>query len=174
MTLTRLAVVLMLGTLLVSGAGCGGLAKPTVNYVPDGWHLLVDPEVSGGTHIDYGKWENDDPIASCGISYKPIPSEITAKEQSGLSTEEALIEMAIEDIAWAQDTDYLESGMMTVCNRNAAYAEVSHEWFSTGNYWIYRDMYFIEGNTLLWLSIRCRGAAEEIEAMALLDSITFN
>jgi len=172
MRLTKLAVILMLGILLVSGLGCGGLAKPIVNYVPDGWEFEGEyhSETSDFVSLKYVKKENGNTAGSLGITYSSIPGYITQHAAYyGVSIEEALLAYAKLNLQTSRGTDK-ESGTTTVGDHPAVYTQ-----FKIPDSDItLKHIYFIEEDTFFKFSMDYRKTSVETEAMALINSITFN
>ena len=169
MRLTKLAVLLLLGILLVSGVACGGgptIIVPTVNYVPDGWIFEGEyhSETSDIVLLKYTKEGG----GGCSIDYSSIPGYITQYEEYyGASTEEALLDYAEQTLQYSGGTDK-ESGMTTVCGHLAAYIQ-----FTTHGMTI-KELHFIEEETYFEFSINYLESSVEAEAMALINSITFD
>ena len=178
MKLTKLAVVLLLGTLLVNGVACGAgsnLAVPTVNYVPDGWefHLEYHSKYSDLAALCYKKWGDGYVISNLDIYWESVPTTIKIKEAQGKPIEEAVLDYA-ERILRDTECTAKESGFTTVCGHPAVYTECKDYFELTDSDWTFKDFYFIEEDTFFTISFNHPNASIESESMALISSITFD
>lgn len=128
MKITRIAIVLLLGILLVAGFACTALidqptvVKPAVGYMPPGWSLTKDSAY--GTERDYlddakiGVMEFKGPqYEFVNIHYREIPDSLKGKENNP----DALTDWATAMIN-ALGFDAEEVGIDIVAGQMAGYA----------------------------------------------------
>jgi len=178
MKITRIAVILLLGILLVSAFACcptptptEQVTKPTVSYIPPNWELEEDtpyPQYAGRLEgVNWGLLDYTDQVDLdfVLIWYGNIAPELEGKENDA----QALIDYALAEMRDAFP-EFMpdESGTMTVDSQLAGYIIA---------YDADLDVYdlridFIKGATYVDI-YTCYDAttADEAEVMSLINSI---
>ncbi|MEA1958354.1 MAG: hypothetical protein U9N44_01590 [Chloroflexota bacterium] len=154
----KLCVMVLLGILLVSCAGCGsGITKPQVSYVPADWALVAETEDDGVGVLMYMDSEDFDTIA---IAYGEISGLFEGAEPEDM---EMLTEISAMLIFEADET-----GTMTIDNLTAGYAKAYDSDSDTYDLLIA----FTYENTLVEIiAIYDAPVANEVEVMSLIESI---
>jgi len=158
-------VVILLLSNIFSGCG-GGVTKPTVDYVPQGW-FLSDEEPYGTYHetdgTEWGLIEYTDEVDwdFVQLFYGDVPPELKGRENDGT----ALIGRAIlEATAFVPD----ETGTMTIAGHLAGYAK-SYD----ATYEIYEmEIVFVVDSTCIDIYTMFDATAEdETQAMSIINNI---
>jgi len=167
MNVKKVAVLLALACMLLVAVACGGgVTKPTVSNIPQGWYLSTENDYGTYQEVDGTKWglveyTDSDDYDGVQIFYGDIPPELEGRETDGSAlTGRAVLE------AVTFDPD--EVGTMTVAGHLAGYAKAYDA--TTDVYEI--EIVFVEGNTCIDIyAMYDANAADEAQVMSLINSI---
>ena len=136
MKLIKLAVVLLLGVMLVTGVACAPeLMKPDVNYLPQGWYLDAEDRCSCGesTMLSTGcfgailyrlntrDWDNQ---AYVFIYYMEASEELKKLENDGDGLSHLIIYDGTEEYSVEHGTMYIDdhiAGFAKECDPESGY-----------------------------------------------------
>ena len=165
-------IIIVAGILLLLNMtyGCGtlsGVTKPTVSYVPQGWHISAeDPygtyEEADGTKSGLIQYTDAADLFFVQIFYGDIPPELKGKEDDRNS----LIAKAIE---WAAAFYPDETGTMTVAGKLAGYAKAYDAVYDVYD----MEIVFVYESTCVDIYTKYDATSEdEAQAMSLINSIS--
>ena len=172
MKIEVISLLLLLAILVVVGTGCGdSIAKPTFNYLPEGWIISEDNPNAGETlyrSIPYGELRCQTEDFDCvTIWYGEVDVMMPPPFQGSNLNEEILIEI----VKWASNvSDPEETGTMFIAGELAGYI-VYKGWSDA---FCNKDMVFIKGSTYVyvWSFWDCDNHSVEMEIEAIIEGIT--
>ena len=175
MKISRFILIMLLGVLLVGSVSCGGggLPKPTVGYVPQGWSVLSDYTFTNCLRYEegvliYGDGELQSPN-SVEIHYEDKYDAPRAVGGVLVTDVDAIIDLAIYNLEF-DSIEVEESGKMLVSGRIAGYAK---GYDPVGDNYALVLICF-KGPTRLSLRALWEPTFEdEADVMSLIDSISF-